>query len=455
MSPVTRNGKRGQEVHRSLLSDPKVRAWYDERALRSKLSADTYLRQLGGSLSRLNLTPSGIAELAEQDPDALRAALVKYAGELKQQGRLDSYIGKTFDGLRSWLRFRRAEFDSFPKLGSARGVTLEQERVPTPEELQRVLARLSPRGRVAALFMAHSGLRPGVLGGYGALDGLRLGDLPELKLGKQPTLSVTPFVIRVPARLSKTRRMYTTFGSQELASALLGYLDERQSHGERLGSDSPAITVDSFAATHEFQGKRGAGRFLTTKGIVFEIREALSSAKPNGVSWRPYVLRSYCSTRLLIAEGQGKIGRDLREAILGHDGGVAARYNVGKRWGPELLKEARSAYKRCEPFLSTSPTASAADRDFQTRRVMLRIVGYTEEDLSKIDLAAKTDDELIALADARRQSQSSALRQGQRAVAVTEVGPMLEAGWEYVAPLGLDRVILRGSSGVGGFGGKP
>ena len=85
----------------------------------------------------------------------------------------------------------------------------------------------------------------------------------------------------------------------------------------------------------------------------------------------------------------------------------------------------------------------------------MRIVGYTEEDLSKIDLAAKTDDELIALADARRQSQSAALRQGQRAVAVTEVGPMLEAGWEYVAPLGLDRVILRGSSGVGGFGGKP
>src|SRR5208337_3179854 len=118
--------------------------------------------------------------------------------------------------------------------------------------LRRVLDRLSPRGRVMALLMAHSGLRPGVMGGYGGSDGLSLGDLPELKLGRRPSFGTVPFVIRVPARLSKTRKMYTTFGSQELASALLGYLDERHSQGEPLGPDSPVVTVDSFAATHEF-----------------------------------------------------------------------------------------------------------------------------------------------------------------------------------------------------------
>ncbi len=98
---------------------------------------------------------------------------------------------------------------------------------------------------------------------------------------------------------------------------------------------------------------------MTPKAIVEEIREALRLTVPTGVTWQPDVLRAYCSTRLMIAEGSGSLA-DLREALLGHDGGVAARYNVGKRWGQDL-KEARAAYKRCEPYLSTVPIADSND----------------------------------------------------------------------------------------------
>jgi hypothetical protein len=437
-----KNPKVGTERHRSLLEDQNVRAWYDERALRSRLSADVYLRQLGGMCARLQFTPIGIAEVGAKDPDQLNRLLVRYATNLKGEGRLDSYVAKTFDGLRSWLRARRVQFDGFPKLGAERGVSLEMERVPSPDELRRVLGRLTPRGRVIALFMAHAGLRPGVMGSYQARDGLTFTDLPELKLGKRPSFSEEPFVVRVPARLSKTRRAYTTFGTQELGSAILAYLDTRVSQGEKLRPDSPVIGVQNTGAAHEWS--KSSEGFLTTNAIVKEIRQALTASVPDGVHWRPYVCRSYCSTRLLIAEGSGKISRDLREAILGHDGGVAARYNVGKRWGDELLKEARASYKRCEPFLSTTPVGADSDREQRGLRLLLRVAGFSAAEVEKLDLVSMTDEEIIRLAEGRRAGPTAApLRSGQRAVSVNDVGPMLEAGWEYVASLGPDRAVLR------------
>jgi hypothetical protein len=67
--------------HRGLLQEPQVRAWWDERSLRSRLSADTYLRHIGLFVERLGLGPAEILALARSDPEALRARLVAYAAE--------------------------------------------------------------------------------------------------------------------------------------------------------------------------------------------------------------------------------------------------------------------------------------------------------------------------------------------------------------------------------------
>ncbi|MCI4321734.1 MAG: hypothetical protein L3K05_05455 [Thermoplasmata archaeon] len=442
--------------HRDLLQNPEVKEWYEARRLRSRLSADTYLRQLGLFVERLGLDAEGLARTAREDPDRLRSLLTKLASDQKGAGLLDAYISKSFGGLKSWLEFRHARFDGYPKLSPVKGQSLVAERVPTPDELGSVLDRLSLRGRVTALLMAHAGLRPGVLGSYGGENGLRIQDIPELKPGRPPRFEATPFVIRVPASLSKTRVEYTTFGSTQLAAALRAYLSERREGGEKLRPSSPVVApaeARGIALRSQRAAQYGRG-FLTTKSVVEEIREALQATTPRGVTWRPYVLRSYCSTRLMLAEGSGRISRDLREAILGHDGGIAARYNVGKRWGDELLKEARAAYKRCEPFLSTTATPVNTERDLTTRMVVLRMHGYSAEELAKIDLASKTDDELIALADAKRlenqrASGAAPTGPGQKAVTIAEVGKMLEAGWEYVAPLGMDRAVLRLPQAIG------
>ncbi len=441
-------GKEGRVTgrHRALLSDPKVRSWWEARSLRSRLSADQYLRQLGMLLERTDLTPEKAIVLARKDPDRLRDLLTRDAARLKAEGRLDSYISKFFEGLKSYFRFHHVAFDGFPSLSPIKGASLVNERVPSPEELGRVLEHLSLRGRVIALFMAHTGVRPGVLGSYQGESGLTLADLPDLKLEKGgATFSEVPFVVRVPAHLSKTRVAYLTFGSSQLASTFLEYLSERRKGGEPLGPESPVVASNptrgiALRSRKEARYSRG---FLTTKAVIEEIREALRATVPEGVRWRPYVLRAYCSTRLLMAEGAGKITHDLREAILGHDTGVAGRYTVGKRWGEELLQEARVQFKRAEPYLLTTPRAEEGNEN-ATRviRLLLEARGVSKEVLDTHDLGSMSDEEIVALIKTVGAS-SGMEKKTQRAVAVEEVPRLLEEGWEYIAPLNGSMAVLK------------
>jgi hypothetical protein len=310
------------------------------------------LRQLGILVYRLRQTPDGLVGLGRSHPDQLRDLLIGYATHLKRLGKLDSYVAKTFDGLRSWLEFNGVAFRQFPKLRVRQAESLSRERVPTPEQLRLILGALSPRGRVCALLMAHGGLRPGTLGNDGGTDGLTLGDLPDLRVSGHlrfdPPEGHRAFLVQVPSKLSKTAQGYVTFGTPEAADAILSYLGERQAAGEELTAASPLVALSSLGARNT-EGK-GPGSFVTTKSVVMGIRKALQSVCPEGVRWRPYVLRSYCSTQLLI----GRMDHDTREAILGHDLGVSGRYNLRKRLVDHVIEAMRTEYERAMGALLTA-----------------------------------------------------------------------------------------------------
>ena len=363
---------------------------------------------------------------------------------MKREGRLDSYVAKWFEAVKSYLRFRRVNVDVFPRLSAAKGESLGNEIVPTQEQLGKVLERLSLRGRVVALLMAHAGVRPGVIGAYQGEAGLRLRDLPDLKLGKELTIEPVPFVVRVPAAISKTRRAYTTFGTKQLATALLAYLESRREKGEGLAPDSPVVVagIARGAAARSLEGAKFRRGFLTTKGVVEEVHDALKSTVPEGGRWRPYVLRAYCSSRLLMAEGAGKITRDLREAILGHDLGISGRYNLGKTWGEDMLRDARAAYKRAEPYLSTTGAPVATAEEIQREAAVLLLTGFkgkSESDARRL-VEGKTGPEL---ADLLR----SGAKPCEQAVPVEDVPKLLGDGWEFVSALNGTLAVLRAPVG--------
>lgn len=161
--------------HRHLLADKEIRTWYDENSLRSKLTAEVNLRQLGLFCHDVGLAPNELAGLARSDLERLHGVLVRYAKTLQGSGHLPSYIAKTFVGVKGWLRLNRIEFNHSARLRVAQGESLRDERVPTQEELRRVLSTYTARSRVVALFMAHAGsglassLRLTAATGYGSV----------------------------------------------------------------------------------------------------------------------------------------------------------------------------------------------------------------------------------------------------------------------------------------------
>jgi hypothetical protein len=429
-----------------ILSHPEVRRWYDRKVVRSRVTGDEYARKLAFVLDRLGLDPDTVVTEATGHPDKFEDRLVRYASDHQKAGRLDNYIRKSLGGLRSYLAFLHVAFDRWPEVSPVEGASLESERVPRPEELDRVLARLSPRGRVVALMMAHAGVRPAVLGSYRGAGGLTLGDLPELGLGKSIGFSEIPTVIRVPAALSKTRVAYTTFGTRQLCEAIIVELERRRRAGEKLSASSPLVAareVRGIAAASRASSKFG-GKFLVTKAVLDEVRDALSATAPEGVHWRGYVLRSYASTRLLIASGNGRISRDLAEALLGHSTGVAGRYHVGKKWGEELLAEARREYAAACEFLETNGSTKTDVR----RELVESLVRAVEESTGgkvgskstmtaeqliealKRSLGAKASLEEPQVAETTPPILPSS-RTVQKAVPPSELDGLLQTGWSY------------------------
>ena len=83
-----------------------------------------------------------------------------------------------------------------------------------------------------------------------------------------------------------------------------------------------------------------------------DIKEAISRA---GFSWRPYVLRAYFDTNMIIAESRGKISHPYLQFMMGHKGDIEARYSTNKgRLPPDMIEDMRRCYSECQPFLTTA-----------------------------------------------------------------------------------------------------
>ncbi|MBS7644910.1 hypothetical protein KEJ44_02575 [Candidatus Bathyarchaeota archaeon] len=58
---------------------------------------------------------------------------------------------------------------------------------------------------------------------------------------------------------------------------------------------------------------------------------------------------------MIIAESKGKISHPYLQLLMGHKGDIEARCSTNKGVSPpEMIEDIRKAYKKCEPFLTTS-----------------------------------------------------------------------------------------------------
>ena len=374
--------KKGSK-YSALAKDPLVARWLANIGRGSLAGAEVAVRRLGKSLELLGLTPKELLAAARRRRAKLEDSLEDMVAALEAERKSPGYIIGLLKAVRSLLRYHGVILPRRIKVTNSTATpTIENEQIPTQEELARVLRRAKPRAKAAVSFMAFADLRPEVLGNFNGSDGLMLGDLPELKIeGGKVAFKKAPTMVMVRSPLSKTRHKYFTFLSGEGCTYLKEYLEERLRAGEVLGLDSPVIA----------HLKPATKRFITTRKITDEIREHMRAA---GVRKRPYVLRAYAETQLIIAESKGKISHPYLQFVAGHKGDIEARYSTNKgRLPPDMIEDIREAYRLCEPFLGT--TAPQPERESVVKEAKMEAMRTIAKNLFGMDLAeAKSTREL-------------------------------------------------------------
>lgn len=204
-------------------------------------------------------------------------------------------------------------------------------------------------------------------------------------------------MVVVRKTLSKTGHQYYTFLTENGTNKILAYLNDRLAKGEMLGPESAVIAPDARYKT--YRGTNRGKKFLPTAKISKDIRKTM---RPR-FTWRPYVLRAYFDTQLLMAESRGKMAHDFRVFFMGHKGSMEAKYTTNKGILPdELVKEMRAAFKRSEELLD-------------------------------LELQTKTQ---------QQETENKMQQPAQMVVAVAKVEELMSQGWRFLATLSNDRAVV-------------
>jgi hypothetical protein len=275
------------------------------------------------------------------------------------------------------------------------------------------------------------------------MDGLKISDLPELVIEKDTvSFAKIPMVVFVRASLNKARHKYFTFLSEEGCSYLKAYLEKRLANGEKLNGTSAVIAYKLGYSETGFgaEGKRSVNH-VTTKTLTKEIRDAM---RPK-FNWRPYVLRAYFDTQLMLAENHGKLSHAYRQFFMAHKGDIEAQYTTNKGRLPEsVVEDMRESYRKCQEYLQTTITETASEERIKEsfRRQLLLVAGLNPEEVKQLDLSM---DDVAFQEMVRKRLLEVMANQGanQKIIKGSDLERYISEGWSFVATLPDEKIIIK------------
>ena len=437
--------KKGLSKYNTYENDPAVTRWHTNLSRGSPITAEVALRRLGRACELLKITPQGLLKLAEGDLKSLQEPLEDLVTRLESEGRAPGYILGILKAVKSWLRYNDVKLTRRIKVSNPNATpTIENEQVPSKEELSRIFRASNPRVRTAEALMAFADLRPESLGNYDGSDGLTLRDLPELKIVEgEVSFEKVPTMIIVRPKLSKAKHKYFTFLVNEGCVYLKEYLEERLRSGEKLKPESPLLA-------HE-RPRAETRKFLLTRKITHLIRVAMRKA---GIRKRPYVLRAYAETQLIIAESKGLISHPYLQFVAGHKGDIESRYSTNKGILPEeMIEGMRKSIQVCEAFLGT--TVQEMDQSRVVKEAKVEALKSIAKSLLNIDLlevkVAKekeierelSRDEEIELFENEIKKRREGEKDPQIIVEEQDLEAHLAEGWQFVSILPSEKILIR------------
>ncbi len=424
-----------------LEENQNFRRWYNNLAMGSKVTAKERARMLYRFVVKQGMTVDGLVEMGVGNVRDVEDMLMDFVAELHGEGKSPGYIENYLKAVKSWLQFNGVPLVRKIKIGN-RGATptLDDERVPTPDELLQVLGYAGVRGRCSIALMSLSGVRPEVLGNVDGSDGLELRDFPEMVVegGRVSFLSV-PMIFRVRASLSKAKHKYFTFMGGEGCDYLKAYLEQRMARGEVLEGSSAVIAVKRGHESRGFRnGDRVGGLHVATKTVTKEIRDAM---RPRFM-WRPYVLRAYFDTMMMLSESKGLVLRDYRAFWMGHKGDIEARYTVNKGLLPDaVLEDMRRRFKDSEEYLTTRKARD--EEDVRKKQFLLTAEMLFPDKLEEIrnilgryKVFAEATDEIQELIRPNN-------REARTVSSEEEMVELVSQGWDLVRELNGSKFLLK------------
>lgn len=436
--------KKGVSKYLALQMDEGVARWLRNIERGSPITAEVALRRLGRACEMLQLTPKQMVAKANENLKLFQDMLEDFFFQLEKEKKSPQYIAGILKHVRLWLRYNDITLTRKIKVrNSSATPTIENEQVPSQEELSKIFRNSSSRVRLAEVLIAFADLRPESIGNHDGSDGLMLSDMPEIKIeNKQVVFNKIPSIINIRAPLSKAKHKYFTFLSAEGCGYLKEYMEERIRAGEKLSKESPIVS-------HE-RTETAIKPFMITRKISHLIRMAM---RKSGVYKRPYVLRAYAETQLIISESKGKISHPYLQFIAGHKGDIEARYSTNKgRLPPEMIEGMRNAYQQCEPFLSTQalPTnQETAKKEAQIEALKTVAKAVFGIDLLEVKIAKEKEDKIELTQDETIELFEVEIKKKreepdpQKLVREEELEACLAGGWQFVSVLPSQKILIR------------
>lgn len=420
--------------YRYLLDDPQFKLWIENLERGSTITAHEYWRRMGRICAELKVTPKQLGGMNEKEAGEF---LLRMISHWEDKGSMGTNIKNYTKPLKSWWAFNDIVVRKKIKIQGANDYAkYENERIPTKEELSKILNAGDLRAKAATVLIAFAGCRIEVLGTYVAGDGLKISDLPDLVInGKTVEFKKSPAMITVRKTLSKSRNRYFTFLPDQGCQYLKEYIEFRMRRGEKISADSTIITASGF-------NPRKVGQYISTTKVSALVRKAIRGA---GFDWRPYVLRRYFDTNLMVAESEGLIIRDWRSFFMGHQGDIEHTYTVNKGLTEETQEKMREAYRKAaQKYLVTSGGEEKVDLKTELKReILLNVAGYKQEEVDKLGLLTIKDEDFQKLVRERLLGAMANNGNKQRVVPVGQVSDLISKGWEYVAQLPTGEAVVK------------
>jgi hypothetical protein len=381
--------------YRPLLEDSWVRRWYYDKCRKSTKTGKTYMKTLGRVMNALSQSPSSFVALEQ---DQREGQLIDYldwmseAGGPDGKGCSDKYVETTENILKSWMAWRRVPMTRKTnriRTGRSRSSTTP---IPTRDDARLYMRTASLRAKFLASCTMYSAMRPVVLSNQDRREGLRFKDLPEVHIrGKKVEFDAIPTLVKVPWYLSKTKKPYPTFWCRETCHYFQALVEQRLRQGEQITGESLVFPPVENSTTG----------YLGELQLHMLVREAMDAAGLTASA--PYTWKSYCLDGMSLSARDGEgLSKDDRFLLVGHECGVHYNYIYGKEdLTAETKERLRRAYEHAATkYLEAFPDVKDQDARLLQATLYFQLLGYTDDQVAAMDLASRTDAELVALTKA-------------------------------------------------------